>query len=303
MVRAASTEQPASAEAVCGSARPAGARQSRRSIRAAGPGSWSYTSRKTRDSGPASAPSSGPACSRLARSETATLGRAASQPPASTSAAGWPWQASTRLSAERGSTVMRTEPVWPVSSCSADLVSRPPSVQGRTSEMPVSGPWETATTRQSGVSGSSASTWSAPAASSSSSSVRRSARAARRAAVRSSSAAPAGAGRPSAPSRSRAACSTGTGVPAGSLSRARSTPSGYRSATCRTNSSARRVLPEPGRPAMSSTRARGALRPERVSRPARSMSARSSFNSRVRPRKRSSETGCAACSAPSGSTA
>ena len=42
------------------------------------------------------------------------VGRAASQPPARFSAAGWPWHASTSCSAERGSTVMRTEPVYRV---------------------------------------------------------------------------------------------------------------------------------------------------------------------------------------------
>ncbi len=89
---------------------------------------------------------------------------------------GWPWHCSARRSAARGSTVMRTEPVNRDSSSTPDLVSRPPRVQGRTSAMPVSGPEETATARQSGLSGSRASTCSASAASSSSSTARRSAR-------------------------------------------------------------------------------------------------------------------------------
>ena len=90
VVRAAFTEQPASADAVCGSTRPAGASESSRSIRAAARAARRTMSRKTR--------------SNVERRALVTLGAqllgevgdgrlgpvGASQPPASTSAAGWP---------------------------------------------------------------------------------------------------------------------------------------------------------------------------------------------------------------------
>lgn len=76
----------------------------------------------------------------------------------------------------------------------------------------------------------------------------------------------------------------GDGVPSGAVRRVRRVPSGYCSRTSRNSSSARAVRPVPGRPAMSSTRARGAFRPESVSSPARSMSDRSCDNSLLRPR-------------------
>ncbi len=119
--------------------------------------------------------------------------------------------------------------------------------------MPVSGPPETATTRHSGCRGAAR-------------------RPARRRPRRRAAAGRGGWRGPRAPPRSgrrrrpppewaapgslsssRAVRSVGTGVPSGSVSRARSTPSGY--STCRASSSASAVRPDPGLPAMSSTRA------------------------------------------------
>ena len=169
---AASTGQPGSAEAPCASTVPAG-RQHQQPQHPRGGGRQRVVDQAE---GPARAPpgagargAASPARPRAAATSGAADRHAAARRPATDARAGarasrrpaaarrdgrrvsW-----TRASAPRGSQLTRVSPTGAREQRDRGGVSSPPSMQGRTSGTPVSGPPDVATTRLPGASGSSA---------------------------------------------------------------------------------------------------------------------------------------------------